>query len=168
MHRVRRPRAASELDRVKDTVDELNAFERLSDLLPANPREIKRIGNLHRLVKILIQRPDAVISPADQRLLVAWLIFCRLHLEIAERLLQAARSSTDETQLGAPELDALIEVLNQDQPDGSKAVLTAAQLLPGTRLAEAAAISSLFQEPEEVSVADEQATGDDSGPSVGR
>ena len=41
-------------------------------------------------------------------LLVAWLVFCRVHRDIAERLLVQARSATDETKLRAPELDTVI------------------------------------------------------------
>lgn len=157
---VRRPKSV-ELDRLKDTVDELDAFNRLKSFLPGNPREIKRIGNLHRLVKIMVQRPEAPPSRADQRLLVAWLVFCLAHSHVAERLLTDARAMNGQEELRAPKWDALIEQLNKDVPEDSRAELTAAKLARGTPLAEATAISSLFQEPEELNLSGEQPSDSD-------
>jgi hypothetical protein len=138
-----------EIAPVKDTADELDAFARLSDALPDNPRELKRLGNVHRLVKILVQRPEAPPTAADQRLLVAWLIFCFEHRDAAEKLLHDARDANDETVLHAPDLDALIAKLNTGEGEGGATVLTAVQLAAGTQLAEAAAISSLFQDDDD-------------------
>lgn len=41
------------LDEVTDTVHELWAFHQLADLVPANPREMKGLVNVHRLVRII-------------------------------------------------------------------------------------------------------------------
>jgi hypothetical protein len=135
-----------EIADVEDTVEELDAFASLRDVVPENPRELKRLANLHRLVKILVQRPEAPPTTATQRLLVAWLVFCFVHPDTAERLLEGARTTCGATELHSPELDVLLARLNRDRADDEASVLTAAGLAPGTPLAEAAAISALFQE----------------------
>src|ERR1043166_6034725 len=62
---------------VEDTADELDAFRDYSDYLNDNPREIKRLINVHRLIKILLQKPNTPPwSGERQRKLVKWLIFC--------------------------------------------------------------------------------------------
>jgi hypothetical protein len=60
----------------EDTADELQAFRDYSDYLNDNPREIKRLINIHRLIKILVQKPNTSWSGERQRKLVKWLIFC--------------------------------------------------------------------------------------------
>jgi hypothetical protein len=60
----------------EDTADELQAFRDYSDYLNDNPREIKRLINVHRLIKILVQKPNTSWSGERQRKLVKWLIFC--------------------------------------------------------------------------------------------
>ncbi len=60
----------------EDTADELQAFRDYSDFLNDNPREIKRLINIHRLIKILVQQPNTSWSGERQRKLVKWLIFC--------------------------------------------------------------------------------------------
>ncbi len=61
---------------VLDTVEELQAFENLRYYLKDNPREIKRVVNVHRLVKILLQGAESNWPPDRQRKLVKWLVFC--------------------------------------------------------------------------------------------
>ena len=60
----------------EDTADELQAFRDYGDYLDDNPREIKRLINIHRLIKILIQKPNTPWPTDRQRKLVKWLIFC--------------------------------------------------------------------------------------------
>jgi hypothetical protein len=67
---------ASSWQEVLDTVDELQAFENVRQYLKDNPREIKRIVNVHRLVKILLQGAESNWPPERQRKLVKWLVFC--------------------------------------------------------------------------------------------
>jgi hypothetical protein len=138
--------AVFEVAEVEDTVDELDAFARLRHVVPDNPRELKRLANLHRLVKILVQRPEAPPTVGTQRLLVAWLVHCFVHPDDAEQLLHEARTADGTTVVRSAELDALLERLNEARPADERSVLTAAELAPGTPLAEAAAISALFQE----------------------
>jgi hypothetical protein len=146
---VRSP-AVFEIADVEDTVEELDAFARLRDVVPDNPRELKRLANLHRLVKILIQRPDAPPTAVAQRLLVAWVVFCFLHGEVAQALLRVVESDPGSSEVHRPELDALIDRLNRDDAREQVPVVTAAQLAAGTPLAEAAAISAYFQEKTDV------------------
>ena len=47
------------LREVQDTKEELEALEATRHLLHDNPRELKRLVNVHRLVKILLQRAEA-------------------------------------------------------------------------------------------------------------
>jgi hypothetical protein len=142
--------AVFEIADVEDTVEELDAFARLRDVVPDNPRELKRLANLHRLVKILIQRPDAPPTAVAQRLLVAWVVFCFLHGEVAQALLRVVESDPGASEVHRPELDALIDRLNRDDAREQVPVVTAAQLAAGTPLAEAAAISAYFQEKTDV------------------
>ncbi len=51
------------LREVQDTKEELEALDASRDLLNDNPRELKRLVNVHRLVKILLQRPEAPPTP---------------------------------------------------------------------------------------------------------
>lgn len=57
-----------------------------------NPREIKRLVNVHRLVKIILQR-EGITWPAErQRKLVKWLIFCARWPELIDDLLAEAKN----------------------------------------------------------------------------
>ena len=60
----------------EDTPDELQAFTDYCDFIDDNPREIKRLINIHRLIKILVQKPNAPLNPDRQKKLAKWLIFC--------------------------------------------------------------------------------------------
>jgi hypothetical protein len=73
---------------VLDTVDELQSFESLRDYLKDNPREIKRVVNVHRLVKILLQGAESNWPPERQRKLVKWLIFCATWPYLIDDLLE--------------------------------------------------------------------------------
>jgi hypothetical protein len=61
---------------VEDTADELQAFIDLQSILPANPRELKRMVNVHRLAKMLLQGEQMAWPPEQQRLLVVWIVVC--------------------------------------------------------------------------------------------
>jgi hypothetical protein len=76
-----------ELKEVEDTAEELAAFGDYQEFLEDNPREIKRLVNVHRLVKIILQR-EGIAWPAErQRKLVKWLIFCARWPELIDDLL---------------------------------------------------------------------------------
>jgi hypothetical protein len=81
-----------ELAEVEDTAEELAAFGDYQKFLEDNPREIKRLVNVHRLVKIILQR-EGITWPADrQRKLVKWLIFCARWPELIDDLLTEAKN----------------------------------------------------------------------------
>jgi len=136
-----------EVETVTDTVHELMAFHRLRTYLPDNPRELKRLVNIHRLVKILVQRSDAPPTEADQQLLVAWLVFCFTWPDDVPAVLDLAQQSAPERLLSVPQLDQLCEALRDAETGAELLHLTASDLVPGKPLYEAAAISSLFHEP---------------------
>ncbi|GAB5470091.1 MAG: hypothetical protein Kilf2KO_31210 [Rhodospirillales bacterium] len=64
------------LELVRDTPVELQAFTDFAAFIEDNARETKRLINVHRLVKILLQEPNEGWSAERQRQLVRWLIFC--------------------------------------------------------------------------------------------
>jgi len=82
-----------ELEAAEDTAAELMAYKDFGRFLEDNPRELKRLVNVHRLVKILIQlnRPSMVWSQSMQRKLVKWLIFCARWPELIDDVLRQAR-----------------------------------------------------------------------------
>jgi hypothetical protein len=140
---------------VEDTPEELQTFHALKDFTPDNPRELKRILNTHRFVKILLQRPETPPSEELQRKLVVWLIFCSVWSRLVNQVLELAAGSAradpgrdclrallDEPGLGTakPALEAF-----QRTVDGAKLTLRAADLEPGSFLARAAASSELLR-----------------------
>ncbi|MCI0696865.1 KAP family NTPase [candidate division KSB1 bacterium] len=76
-----------ELKEVEDTAEELAAFGDYQEFLEDNPREIKRLVNVHRLVKIILQREGITWPVERQRKLVKWLIFCARWPELIDDLL---------------------------------------------------------------------------------
>ncbi len=105
-----------ELKEVEDTAEELAAFGDYQEFLEDNPREIKRLVNVHRLVKIILQR-EGISWPAErQRKLIKWLIFCARWPELLDDLLTEAK-----TDLAAPNpLDQMLDKL-AITPDEAKA-----------------------------------------------
>ncbi len=66
-------------EEVEDTAVELRTFRTYQTFMEDNPRETKRLVNIHRFVKIILQLkyPDEVPwSEERQSDLVKWLIFC--------------------------------------------------------------------------------------------
>lgn len=63
---------------VEDTAVELKMFSAYQTFMEDNPREIKRLVNTHRLIKIILQQkyPDMLWPIEWQSNLVRWLIFC--------------------------------------------------------------------------------------------
>jgi hypothetical protein len=118
------------LREVQDTKEELEALHASRDLLHDNPRELKRLVNVHRLVKILVDRSDAPPTPDQQRKLVAWLVFCAASpSEVDDVLAKAA---------GHPDDECVVEV------GGER--LSAQDLAADGKLARAARISLLVRD----------------------
>jgi KAP family P-loop domain len=133
------------LREVQDTKDELDALNAYREFLTDNPRELKRLVNVHRLVKILLLRPDAPPTVEQQRKLVAWLVFCARWPGLVDDVLRCAASDPDEAncvatvQAGDVDLERYVEALDLDR-------LSAQDLAPGGTLARAARISLLVRD----------------------
>ena len=76
---------------VEDTPEELKAFRALKDFISNNPRELKRVLNTHRFVKILLQRAETPPTEEFQRKLVVWLIFCAEWPSLVSKVLRSVR-----------------------------------------------------------------------------
>jgi hypothetical protein len=100
---------------VEDTPAELDTFRKLTEFLSDNPREMKRLLNIHRFVKILLQRPESPPDEPMQRKLVAWLIFCARWEELTDDLIDHASSVVG----AAPQEDCLLW-LETKSADGQK------------------------------------------------
>lgn len=85
--------AAPEPEPVEDTPDELMAYQDYREFLEDNPREIKRLVNIHRLVKILVQRRDTSWPAERQRKLIKWLIFCTRWPDLIDDVLARVKQS---------------------------------------------------------------------------
>jgi hypothetical protein len=84
---------APKMHEVEDTADELAAFQTYREFLQDNPREIKRLVNIHRLIKIILQRPTTEWPADKQRRLVRWLIFCANWPDLIDDVLSQAQLS---------------------------------------------------------------------------
>ena len=89
-----------QLKEAEDTVDELQTFVDYSDFLDDNPREIKRLINIHRLIKILLQKRDTSWPGERQRKLVKWLIFCDTWPDLVDDVLDDKKLSHSKNCLG--------------------------------------------------------------------
>jgi hypothetical protein len=105
------------VEEVVDTADELEAFRDHQRFLEDNPREIKRLVNVHRLVKILLQQGGISWPVERQRKLVKWLIFCSRWPQLVDDVLEHAAKSPDAGDC----LEELIATL--DLPDDRSALL---------------------------------------------
>ncbi len=76
-----------QLKEAEDTAAELQTFRDYSGFLDDNPREIKRLINIHRLIKILVQKHDTSWPAEMQRKLVKWLIFCETWPDLVDDIL---------------------------------------------------------------------------------
>jgi hypothetical protein len=88
-----------QIKEAEDTSYELQAFSDYCDFIDDNPREMKRLINIHRLIKILVQKPDTPLDTDRQRKLAKWLIFCDTWPHLVGNILEATRSSTSENCL---------------------------------------------------------------------
>ncbi len=88
-----------QIKEAEDTSYELQAFSDYCDFIDDNPREMKRLINIHRLIKILVQKPNTPLDTDRQKKLVKWLIFCDTWPHLVGNLLEATKSSTSENCL---------------------------------------------------------------------
>jgi hypothetical protein len=131
---------------VPDTPEELRAFGAYREFLPGNPRELKRLVNVHRLAKILLIRPDVPPSDADQRKLVIWLVFCARWPELVDDALRVARTDPGQAhviralQTGIDEIGGLAGLM------GAIDAISSAELAENGVLARAARLSRLVRD----------------------
>lgn len=88
-----------QIKETEDTAHELEAFSDYCDFIDDNPREMKRLVNIHRLIKILVQKPNAPLEAARQKKLVKWLIFCDGWPQLVGKALDYTRGSDAENCL---------------------------------------------------------------------
>ena len=151
---------------VEDTPEELKTFRALKDFTSNNPRELKRVLNTHRFIKILLQRPETPPTEELQRKLVVWLIFCAEWPSLVNKVLDLAAENAKENP-GQDCLHALVEkgdlgsaeaglkafqeaIKDAERALGSadhpaKIVLRFADLEPGSFLCLAAASSQMLR-----------------------
>lgn len=126
---------------VEDTADELSAFTALRVHLPTSPRELKRLLNVHRLVRLFARQSGWRPGPAARRLIVGWLVFCFARPAAAAQIVVKARSDPEGSGVMS-EQELLGFIVNDD--DAEAVALTNADLLPGTPLGETWEIAALF------------------------
>jgi hypothetical protein len=153
-HRLIMPLRVQVTTNVVDTWNELKAFDDFKDFIEGNPRELKRLINVHRLTKILLQRSEASLTVARQRKLVEWLIFCARWPDLVDDIMRCARdhpNGPDAVQL----LIDTCEVGSEAIPlktfrdlMGSDGIIPCADLLEDADLdlAEAARISQIVRD----------------------
>ncbi|HEX6188367.1 MAG TPA: P-loop NTPase fold protein [Pyrinomonadaceae bacterium] len=88
-----------QIKETEDTSHELEAFSDYCGFIDDNPREIKRLINIHRLIKILVQKPNAPLDADRQKKLVKWLIFCDTWPHLVGHVLQLTTYSDTENCL---------------------------------------------------------------------
>jgi hypothetical protein len=129
---------------VEDTPIELQAFLDFQDYLEDNPRELKRLVNVHRFVKIVLQQEGRPPSPEIQRKLVKWLVFCDRWPDLVDDILAYARDKSASADCVMDALGSVDKRIAEFAAcPGPKDVLTAEDLAPDGSFAEAAMISHL-------------------------
>ncbi len=97
------------LEQVTDTPAELQAFKDFSEFIEDNARETKRLVNVHRLVKILLQEANQGWSQERQRRLVRWLVFCSAWPALIDEALRHAKANPDAA-------DIFVEAIAEEAP----------------------------------------------------
>ncbi|MDJ0816724.1 MAG: P-loop NTPase fold protein [Desulfobacterales bacterium] len=99
---MRKERLFADEEMVMDTPHELAAFRAYQDCLDDNPREIKRAVNIHRLMKLMMQKqglPDSGWTIQRQRQLVRWVLFCTCWPELVGHALRIAEQGDSDTDV---------------------------------------------------------------------
>ena len=113
---------------VEDTPAELATFKEHLKFLEDNPRAVKRLVNLHRLVKIIltVKQQQLLSREEEQRKLVRWLLFCAGWPELIDDCLDVAAGAPNSPDV----LATLIEKLKVDQSDKTKEAQTDQAAVP--------------------------------------
>jgi len=101
---------------VEDTPAELDTFKKHLQFLEDNPRAVKRLINLHRLVKIIltVKQQQLLTREEEQRKLVRWLLFCARWPELVDDCINLADECTEDKNddpSKTPDTDVLKELL---------------------------------------------------------
>jgi hypothetical protein len=111
---------------VEDTPAELATFKEHLMFLEDNPRAVKRLVNLHRLVKIILTvKQQQLLSRKDeQRKLVRWLLFCAGWPELIDDCLDVADKSANSPDVLATLIEKLkgeyLDQVKEEQSDQAK------------------------------------------------
>lgn len=151
--------SVQDLRPVEDTAEELQAFDDYKEFLVDNPREVKRLVNVHRLVKILLQlrHPNISWSEREQRRLIKWLIFCALWPDLIDDVLRYAKENgNSENSIGdmvdraEGEVDDTLKRFAASIKDGD--AISAGDLKPDGHYHLAAYFSHLIREKESLRI----------------
>jgi KAP-like P-loop domain-containing protein len=129
---------------VEDTATELRAFVDYQAYLADNPRELKRLVNVHRFVKIVLQQEGRPPSPELQRKLVKWLVFCARWPDLVDDVLAQARDHPAQQDCLGLAVSGIAGAQEFAALDGTGDLLTPVDLAPEGTLAKAASISHLI------------------------
>jgi hypothetical protein len=123
---------------VPDTGTEVEAFLEFQARLDDNPRELKRLVNVHRFVKIVLAKEGRPATDDVQRKLVVWLMFCARWPDLCSDVLSHAHANPNCE-------DCIAEALDTNNEDASDFAgdlkLTGTELARDGTLALAASIS---------------------------
>jgi hypothetical protein len=126
-----------------DTPTELRAFLDFLPYFRDNPRDVKRLVNVHRFVKIALQGQGRSVPEEIQRKLVKWLIFCDQWPDLVDDVLgYASKHPTSDNpieNLSTPDSEAA-KFASMIGPEDT---LTGHDLTQPSQLAQAASISHL-------------------------
>lgn len=129
---------------VQDTPNELAAFRAYQNCLDDNPREIKRAVNVHRLMKLLMQRhgiPSDGWTTQRQRQLVRWVLFCTCWPELVGHALELAERRESEEDVLDSCREAHASLIEEQERRRRLSAITAEQV--GDKLPPEAIDSSL-------------------------
>jgi hypothetical protein len=147
---LQQPRVVIRKD-VEDTKEELDAFRDLVEFISVNPRAIKRLVNVHRLVRILLVRPETPLNKATQRKLVGWLVFCARWEELVNDLIALGRQKNVRVRnclaaLAEEQPPHRADLLALAKALGPEAIIAPADLARGQLLPSAAYISQMVRD----------------------
>jgi KAP family P-loop domain len=136
---------------VQDTDVELSTFQDHLRFLEDNPREVKRLINLHRLVKIfLAEKQQLLRRDEEQRSLVRWLIFCARWPDLVNVCLAVAEEEPDSSNI----LESLMRKLIPEQAQAQVALWDETNTPPSTLSLEALGEFANFGDYEPLSAKD--------------
>jgi KAP family P-loop domain len=108
-HPIDEPSMPVDEQPVERTLEEISAFHDLQVLLPENPRQLKRMVNVHRLAKMLMRADELPWPPDQQRWFVVWTV-------VSFRWPAAVRDALDDGAPAGPDTRSLLDLLEKRVP----------------------------------------------------